>query len=128
LPLRNNFSGKTKCQSQIIPHEVRKFPPKNQITQRAMNFSWGRAQVPWGKGHLPRQTMYFPWKKPKFPKEMHVLNLFAITIISCSFLYKLATYPWKGFKEGYNFVVVNISITTHIQKLSSHKVSNTFVF
>jgi hypothetical protein len=36
-----------------------------------MNFSWGRAQVPWGKGHLA-------WKKPKFPKEMHVLNLFAI--------------------------------------------------
>jgi len=90
---------------------------KKTTSLGAMNFSRGRAQVPWGEGHLPQGTMYFPWKKPKFLKETHVLNLFAITTISCLFLYKLATYPWKILKEGYNFVVGNILITIHMQKL-----------
>jgi hypothetical protein len=43
------------------------------------------------------------------------------------FLYNLVTYHWKGFKEGYNFAVVNISIKIHMQKLWSNKILNTFV-
>ncbi len=42
----------------------------------------------------------------------------------------LATYHWKGvywkgFKKSYNFVFTSTSIRTHMQKLCSHKVTNT---
>lgn len=33
------------------------------------------------------------------------MNLLVIIVISYLFLYKLATYHWKGLKENYNFVV-----------------------
>jgi hypothetical protein len=62
-----------------------------------------------------------------FPMETYVSNLFAIIIISYSFLYILANYYWKGLKENYNYVVRNTPIKTHMQKLWSHKFSNTFV-
>jgi hypothetical protein len=51
----------------------------------------------------------------------------SIIVISYLFLYKLATYHWKGFEESYKFVNGSISIKTHIQKLCSYKVSNTFI-
>jgi hypothetical protein len=103
-----------------VPHKVIFFfskETKKKLPQGIMNFPRGRAQVPWGERHLTPGTMYFLRKKPKFPRVTHVPNLFVITNISCLFLYKLATYPWKSFKEGYNFVVGSISITTHMQKL-----------
>jgi hypothetical protein len=63
-----------------------------------------------------------------FPWETYVLNIFTIVIISCSFLCKLVTYHWRGFKNIYNFVDGSISIKTHMQNLWSHKVWNTFIF
>jgi hypothetical protein len=56
----------------------------------------------------------------------YVLNFFATMTISFSFLYKLATYYWKAFEEGYNFVLENMSIKIHMKKL--HKDLNAFVF
>jgi len=90
---------------------------KKKLPRGVMNFPQARSQVPWGEGHLFLGTMYFPHKKPKFSRVTNVLNSFAITTISCLFLYKLATYPWKSFKGGYNFVIGSISITIHMQKL-----------
>jgi hypothetical protein len=54
---------------------------------------------------------------PKFIEKTYVSNLFAITNISCLFLYSFAIYHWKGFEESYNFLVANISIRIHMQKL-----------
>jgi hypothetical protein len=51
---------------------------------------------------VPHDTMNFPREKPKFPEETYVPNLLAFTIIF--FLYKLASFHWKGLKESYNFV------------------------
>jgi hypothetical protein len=56
-------------------------------------------------------------KRLKFLRETYVLNLFVIIIISLLFLYSLVNYHWKGIKERYNFVVGNISIKIHMQKL-----------
>jgi hypothetical protein len=43
-------------------------------------------------------------------------------------LYKVVTYRWKGFKDSYNFVVGNISIKIHMQKLCSHTKFQTQLF
>jgi hypothetical protein len=64
--------------------------------------------------------MHFHWKKLKFLRETHVLNLFGITTISCLFSYKLVTYPWKILKEGYNFVVENICKSYDHTKFRTH--------
>ncbi len=64
--------------------------------------------------------------KNNFAGKHNVSKLFTITIISYLLLYKLTTY-WKALEGNYNFVVGNISIKIHIQKLCSHKVFNTFV-
>jgi len=61
-------------------------------------------------------------------KNNHVLNCFAITTISCSFLYKFMTYHWKGVEKGYNFVVGSILIIICIKIYISYKVSNKFAF
>jgi hypothetical protein len=50
-----------------------------------------------------------------------------IIVISYLFLYKLATYHWKGLEESCNFVIESISIRIHMQKLCSYKVSNTHI-
>jgi hypothetical protein len=54
----------------------------------------------------------------------YVLKFFATMTISYSFLYKLATYYWKAFEKGYNFVLENMSIKIHMKKL--HKDLNAF--
>jgi len=54
----------------------------------------------------------------------YVLKVFATMMVSYSFLYKLTTYYWKAFKEGYNFVLENMSIKIHMKKL--HKDLNAF--
>jgi hypothetical protein len=59
----------------------------------------------------------FSKERPKFIEKTYVPNLFAITNISCLFLYSFAIYNWKGFEKSYNFVVANISIRIHMQKL-----------
>jgi hypothetical protein len=66
----------------------------------------------------------------KFPREIYtyVLNFLEIIVIAWLFLYILTTYYWKAFKESYNFVVGSTSIVIHMQKICSHKVSNTIVF
>jgi len=46
--------------------------------------------------------------------------------ISYSSLYKLATYHWKTFKEGYDFVLENKSIKIHMKKLRLDKNLNAF--
>jgi hypothetical protein len=56
----------------------------------------------------------------------HMFWFFCNIIISCSFLYRLVTYHWKGFKDSYNFVVGGTSIKTHVQKLRLHKISDAF--
>jgi len=56
-------------------------------------------------------------KKIKLLQKTYVSNCFAIKTISYSFLFGLATYDWKGFKENYNFVIGNTSIKIHIKKL-----------
>jgi hypothetical protein len=67
-----------------------------------MNFSWE-------KGIFPRVQCIFFGERSKFLRETYVPNFFVITTISCLFLYRFMTYHWKGFKEGYNFVVGNTS-------------------
>jgi hypothetical protein len=52
----------------------------------------------------------------KYVKETYVSNHFIIIIIWCSFLYKLATYHWKGLNKIYSFVVENILINIYMQK------------
>jgi hypothetical protein len=69
------------------------------------------------KGTFFKEQCTFFGKRPKFPKETCVSNIFAIIIIFCSFLCELATYHWKGCKESYNFIVGNIPIKIHMQKL-----------
>jgi hypothetical protein len=60
-----------------------------------------------------REKGTFPKKQCIFLRKTYVLNLFAITTISCLFLYRLVNYHWKGLEEGYNFVIGNISKTSH---------------
>jgi hypothetical protein len=60
-------------------------------------------------------------ERPKFLRETYVLNLFVIIVIFFFKIYSLAAYHWKGFKESYNFVVGNISIKIHMQKLRLKK-------
>jgi hypothetical protein len=69
------------------------------------------------KGTFPKEPYMFSRERLKFIKKTYVPNLFAITNISCLFLYSFATYHWKGFEESYNFVVANILIKIHMQKL-----------
>jgi hypothetical protein len=66
-------------------------------------------------------------KRPKFLKETYVSNFFVIVIISLLFLYSLAAYHWKGLKKIYNFVVGNISIKIHMQKLWLIFFNQTFI-
>jgi len=70
-----------------------------------------------GKNQFPWATMNFLRENPKFPRETYVPILLVIKIIAYVFLYRGATYHWKGLKESYNFVVGNDSIITHMQKL-----------
>jgi hypothetical protein len=74
------------------------------------------------KMKFPKEQMKFLEKHiyeklEKFPRVTYVLNFFATMTISYSFLYRLATYHWKAFKEGYNFVLENTSIKIHMKKL-----------
>jgi hypothetical protein len=46
--------------------------------------------------------MIVPLERLKFPKDIHVLKLLAIIIISYLSLYGLMTYHWKSFKKNYN--------------------------
>jgi hypothetical protein len=87
-------------------------PPKRQFSRVGKVF--------WENANFLRERL-------KFPNETFVSNIFAIKIISYLFLYKLATSHWKRLKETNNFVGGNTSIKIHMKKLSSHKVSNTFV-
>jgi hypothetical protein len=73
--------------------------------------------VPQGKRQLAQRTMKFPQGKTQVPWGNICYKYFTIIIISCSFLYRLATYHWKGFEESYNFVVGSISIKAHMQKI-----------
>jgi hypothetical protein len=82
-----------------------------------MNFPWGKAQVPGEKGTFPKEPYMFSRERPKLIEKTYVLKLFAIKNVSCLFLYSFETYHWKDFKESYNFVVANISIIIHMQKL-----------
>jgi hypothetical protein len=75
-----------------------------------------KPKFPKKKGTFPKEQCTFPMERPKFPWT-HVLIFFAIVIISCSFLYSLAAYHWKGFEKTYNFIVGNISIRIHMKKL-----------
>jgi hypothetical protein len=50
-------------------------------------------------------------------------EIFATMIISYSFLYRLATYHWKAFKEGYNFVFENTSNQNSYEKITFPKVT-----
>jgi hypothetical protein len=92
-------------------------------------------KVPSPQGHdcSPRKKRIFlknnvfSQGKAHVPNETYVSNLFAMIIISYLFLYRLANYYWKGLKENYNYVVRSIPIKTYMQKLCSHKFSNTFV-
>jgi hypothetical protein len=79
------------------------------------------------KGTFPEERCIFLGERPKFPKKPYILNHFAITTISCLFIYSLTTYLWKGLEESYNFVIQNISIKIHMQKLQLNKILNTFV-
>jgi hypothetical protein len=50
--------------------------------------------------------------------------MFRIFLQSQSFflnIYSLVTYHWKGLEKNYNFVIENILIKTHMQKLQSNK-------
>jgi hypothetical protein len=69
------------------------------------------------KGIFSRKQCIFSKERPKFLEKTYVLNFFAITTISYLFLYKLVTYPWKGLKKRYNFMVGNTSTKIHMQKL-----------
>jgi hypothetical protein len=62
-----------------------------------------------------------------FPRKNTCSKFFSMIIISCSFLYRLVTYHWKGLEDNYNYVVEGISIKIHMQKLCSNKVLDTFV-
>jgi len=58
--------------------------------------------------------------------EKHIFRIFMQSrfFFVC---YKFATYHWKCLKEIYNFVIGNILIKIHMQKLWSNKILNTFV-
>jgi len=73
-----------------------------------------------------RTNELFLEERPKFFRETYVPIFLTIIIISFLFLYKLAIYHCKGFNDNYNFVVENILIIIHIQKLWSHKILDTF--
>jgi hypothetical protein len=73
---------------------------------------------PWENNIFPKVQCIFLKERSKFLKEIYVPNLFAITTISCLFLYRLMTYDWKGFKEAYNFVVGNISNQNSYAKIT----------
>jgi len=90
---------------------------KRQLLEGVMNFPWGKAQVSWAEGYLPKEPYMFSRERPKFIEKTYVLKLFAIKNFSCLFLYSFATYHWKDFEESYNFLVANISIIIHMQKL-----------
>jgi hypothetical protein len=53
-------------------------------------------------------------------------EFFSIILISYLFLYKLATYHWKGLEESYNFVVEALQSKLTC-KSCSNKISNTFI-
>jgi hypothetical protein len=80
---------------------------KKQLPRGAMKFPWGKAQVPCGEGHLAWENNVLSLERLKFLEKKYVPNIFVITTISCLFLYRLATYHWKGIEEGYNFAVGN---------------------
>jgi hypothetical protein len=101
---------------------------KRQLPWGAMKFPWRRSQVPFGEGHFAwGNNVLSLGKRLKFLEKKYILNVFAITTISCLFLYRLATYHWKGLEVGYNFVVGNTSIKIHMKKLWLNKISDTFV-
>jgi hypothetical protein len=54
--------------------------------------------VPYEKRQFPWGQCIFPMEMHKFPKETYVPKLFAIIIISYSFLCRLATYHGKVLK------------------------------
>jgi hypothetical protein len=64
-----------------------------------------------------RNNELFLEEKLKFLEETYVPIFLTIVVISFLFSYKLAIYHYKGFNDNYNFVVENISIIIHMQKL-----------
>jgi hypothetical protein len=80
--------------------------------------SLGSNEFSLGKKHFPWVQCIFLGERSKFLWETYVPNLFVIITISCLFLYRLTTYHWKGFKEGYNFVVGNTSNQNSYAKIT----------
>jgi hypothetical protein len=80
-----------------VPHGIKKIPHK------IMNFFGGRPK-------FGREKGTFLKKQYIFLRETYVLKLFAITTISCLFLYRLIHCYWKGLEDGYNFVIAYTSI------------------
>jgi hypothetical protein len=69
--------------------------------------------------------MNFPREKAQVPQGNICSKFFSNHSLPI-YIYKLMAYHWKGLKKFYNFVVGSTSIRTHMKKLCSHKVLNTF--
>ncbi len=117
--LGSNFprEKKTKCQSQASsPWSKKSSPMKTATSQGSNEFSLGKGPSSLGKkAPSPKNNVFSPGKGPSTPKNM-CFNIFAITIISCLFLYRLVTYhrSWKHFNYN-SYAKVNIKkIQTHL--------------
>ncbi len=53
------------------------------------------------KGSFPEEQCIFFRERPKFPGEQSCFESFRNHNHLWFILYKLVTYHWKGFKEGY---------------------------
>jgi hypothetical protein len=73
FPEERPKSHEEKC--TFSTWEKPKFPNEKKLPWGAMNFLWGRAQVPQGESHLPHGPMYFERERLiKFLKKIYVPN------------------------------------------------------
>ncbi len=84
--------------AKMFPREQIKFPKKNATSLGNDEFS------PRKSPSSPRKHMFQIFLQLQPSRDIYVSNLFVITSISCSFLYKLATYHWNFFKENHSLI------------------------
>jgi len=77
---------------------------KSSVKSNEISFGKGSSFLG-KKAAFLRNNVLSLGKAPSSSRNNHVPNYFAITTMSCSFLYRLMIYHWKGLEKDYNFVV-----------------------
>jgi hypothetical protein len=89
-----------------FPKKTTFMKSKKRSSREKTTSSWNN-ELSLGKGpSSPRENVTsfgnneLSSKKPKFPRETYVPNLFTTITISSSFLYSLVTYHWIGLEKS----------------------------